>query len=120
MESTDTDVLVQECIYDPPHTHEFPIDWQFGGPNGTDFRSDPRWNPTTYIYLSDKFEPLHRTQSPMCDDEAIDRFSQVATFGPDYNPRYLQAIRPDGIPTALPVEYFADTDEVFDKEWANG
>ena len=107
--------LVQECSYEPEHVHEFPDDWFFGGPDGTDPRADARWRPDTYIYISDRFEVLHRTQTPFCDDEAIDNFTTVAGYGAGYKPVYLQVIRSDKTPATLSVEYDKATDTVWEK-----
>ena len=122
--SDDVDyVLVQECPYEPPHTHEYPLNWEFGGPNGTDPRVDLRWVPerrTTYTYISDRFEQLHVSQSLICDDEALDYFTTVAEWGPTFHPKYVMALRPNGTVETLPFEYDEATDTVFDKEWGNG
>lgn len=73
-----------ECAYEPPHTHEFPDDWQFGGANGKDPRSDPRWTPTTYVYLNDHFDEVWITQAPLCLDQAIDEFTKYRALGATY------------------------------------
>lgn len=105
-------MIIVECEYDPPHTHEFPDDWDFGGANGLDPRADIRFRATTYRYLDDKLRIIHTTQVPLCDDSAIDRFSVVATYGPAFNPVWLQATRPDGKVETLPVTYDKSTDYV--------
>lgn len=106
--------LVVECPFDPPHEHVFPEDWQFGGADGSDFRTDPRWRPSVYVYISDRLQLLHTTVAPSCDDEAIDYFTTVASFGKDFNPKWIRVRRPDGSSTTLPVIYNKATDEVFD------
>lgn len=106
--------MIKTCRFEPPHTHVYPDDWEFGGANGKDPAADPRYRPTTYTYWSDKFELLELTSAPRCDDQAIDYFTQVAGFGPAYNPVYIQATRPDGAVERLPVRYNKSTDEVFD------
>lgn len=118
-----TPVVVKQCPYEPPHIHEYPQDWEFGGPNGTDPRVDRRWLPerrTTYTYISDRFEQLHTSQNLICDDEALDYFTTVAAWGPSFHPKYVMAKRPDGTVVTLPFEYDEATDTVYDKEWGNG
>lgn len=108
---------VIECSYEPVHTHSFPRDWTFGGANGLDPRTDPRFMADTYIYYDDKLNLLHITSAPLCDEQAIDEFTKVASWGPTFNPRWLQVRRfGERSPITLPVEYFKDEDAVYDKE----
>lgn len=107
---------VVECGYDPPHEHRFPMDWQFGGADGTDWRADERWQPSTYFYFDDRLHLIHMTQVPACDDEAIDLFTWVASLGTAFNPVWLRVKRPDGSSETLPVTYNKQTDEVYDNE----
>lgn len=51
--------------------HKLPGDWEFGGADGIDPRSDPRWQPTTYTYLGRTLRPVTITQVPRCDHEAV-------------------------------------------------
>jgi len=107
--------LVQACPYEPPHEHEFPDDWFFGGPLGTDPRADERWTPAVYMYRDDHLIVIHHTSVPFCDDEAIDKFTEVAGYGPGYNPIWLQVKRPGERDFhTIPVKYNAETDEVYD------
>ncbi len=99
-------MIVKECRYEPPHVHEWPDDWTFGGANGEDPRADPRWRPTTYIYLDDHFNVVWTTQTPLCDDQAIDEFTKHAIVGV----KYLQAKRPGADPELLDWQYDARTD----------
>lgn len=115
-EALEEEVWVISCPYDPPHTHEFPHDWIWSGPDGLDPRGDPRWQPTTYTYYDDQIRVVHMTQVPLCDDQAIDEFTHVANFGPGYRPKWLYAKRPDGTVEPLPVTYDVDTDEVFEND----
>ena len=105
---------VVECPFDPPHTHTFPYDWFFGGPEGSDFRADARWRPSVYVYMSENLEVLHTTSAPGCDDEAIDGFTTIANYGKGFNPRWLRVRRPDGTSHTIPVIYYKKTDEVFE------
>ena len=98
--------IVQECGYEPPHQHEFPDDWTFGGADGEDPRADVRWTPTTYVYLNDHFDEVWRTQTPLCDDEALDEFTKHAALGATY----LQARQPDGELVLLDWQYDPKTD----------
>lgn len=109
-DTEELDCVVLECNYEPPHEHYFPSDWQFGGPNETDPRADPRWIPTTYTYLDERLESIHVTQVPICDDQAIDNFTQVAGWGKDFNPVWIQAERPNGVVEILKVKYDKETD----------
>lgn len=106
--------LVQTCDYEPLHEHEYPDDWQFGGPSGTDPRQDPRFEPASYQYLDAHLEVIHSTSHACCDDEAIDYFTQVAESGPTMRPVWLRVRRP-GETTfhTLPFQYNPDTDEVY-------
>ena len=109
-------MIVLECGFDPPHTHEFPDDWIFGGANGLDPRADPRWKPTTYEYWNERAECIHITQTPLCDDQALDEFTKVASFGPTYSPHWLSAKRPNNTVEMLPWLYDKATDELYPKE----
>lgn len=103
-------MIVRDCAYEPPHTHTYPDDWVFSGPSGTDPRADQRWVSSTYIYLDRTFRQIWLTQTPLCDDQAIDEFTKWGKDGAVY----LQAKRPDGRLDLLPVEYFIETDTVSD------
>jgi hypothetical protein len=83
-------VILIDCPYEPPHTHEFPDDWEFGGANGLDPRTDRRWVNTKYRYLDDHFNVVWGTGVPLCEDQAIDEFTKHAELGA----KYLQAKRP--------------------------
>lgn len=103
-----------QCRYDPPHTHRYPDDWEFGGANLLDPAADPRWRGTTYTYWSDKFELLELVSHLRCDDAALDYFTQVAEHFPKSRPHFIQAKRPDKSVTTLPFRYDRDTDEVYE------
>lgn len=106
-------IVLTHPVADEEHTHEFPDDWNFGGPSGTDPRADPRWIPTTYYYYDDRLQVIHLTQVPICDDEAIDYFSTVAEYGSGFNPRWLRVKRSDGSVEPIPGEY----DKASDTFW---
>lgn len=107
--------LIQSCPYEPQHEHEFPDDWQFGGPGGTDPRMDPRWVPDVYVYLDDHLVTIHSTTVPFCDDEAVDYFTQVANYGPAFNPQWIQVKRATETDFhTMPFEYNSETDEVYE------
>lgn len=105
-------MIVIECRFDPPHVHEFPDDWDFGGANGTDPRADSRWRPTTYEYIDDRLDCIHTTQTPLCDDQALDEFTKIANMGRDFKPVWIRVTRPGGSPELLPFVYDKRTDEV--------
>lgn len=98
-----------ECEYGgEPHRH--PSDWVLGGSNGLDPRADPRWRSDTYHYYSDRLDVIASTQTPLCDDQAIDEFTKVAKYS---NPKYLAVTRHgESKPTMLPVEYTKTDDTV--------
>jgi hypothetical protein len=106
-------VIEIECDFtDPPHVHEYPDCWIFGGANELDPRADPRWKPTTYIYYDRDTSEITTTQWPLCDDEALDNFTQVARIrGAD--PRWISAKRPSSSPEMLPFLYDKATDTVY-------
>lgn len=99
-------MIVKECRYEPPHQHRWPDDWTFGGANGEDPRADPRWTPTTYLYLDDHFNVVWTTQVPLCDDQAIEEFTKHADIGA----KYLQVKRPGLDAELLDWEYDARSD----------
>lgn len=105
------------CNYtDPPHEHEFPEDWIFGGASGLDPRADPRWRPTTYEYYNERAERLWCTQTPLCDDQALDECTKIASMGPTFNPHWISAIRPDTGAEMLPWTYDKATDTLTPRE----
>lgn len=99
-----------ECQYEGPD-HEYPADWVFGGADSCDPRADTRWKPTTYTYYDDKLNVVHTTQTPLCDDQAVDEFTKVAGFGPKFQPKYISVLRPGSARAEmLPWEYDKATD----------
>lgn len=104
-------MIVLPCQYDGPD-HEFPDDWEFGGANNEHPAADRRFCTTTYTYYDDRAQPCWTTVVPLCDDEAIDQFTWVASLG--YNPVWLSADRyaPDGSHKIdmLPWTYDKSTD----------
>lgn len=93
------------CSFLSEHVHEFPDDWEFGGANETDPRADLRWKSTTYTYFDARLNIVHYTQVPLCDNEAINYFHQIASWGPKINPVWVSATRPDGTVETLKVNY---------------
>lgn len=112
-------MIVIECPFEPPHTHEYPDDWMMGGASGLDPRADPRWRPTTYEYYDDKLQRIAVTQTPLCDDEALDHCTAIAGRGPDWNPVWVRAIRPGDHAEMLPWTYDKATDTLLPKETNN-
>lgn len=106
-------MTILECEYDGP-PHEFPDDWEFGGADGKHPGADPRFLPTTYTYYNRLARPIFSTQTPQCDDQAIDEFTRIANFGPSFSPVWVIASRPpqDGIRAMemLPWTYDKTTD----------
>lgn len=100
------------CDVEPAHTHEFSDDWIFAGPRGTDWRADPRWKPSVYIYLDDHLNEVWRTSEPKCLDAALDKFSQHATVGA----AYLQYSPERGELQVAPWKYDAATDTLYPLE----
>lgn len=103
-----------DCGYsDAPH--EFPDDWTWGGPNGTHPGADPRWKTTVYTYYDERLAVVWTTSAPLCDEQAIDEFTTVTSYGPGFKPVYLSARRP-GVAKEemIPVKYDAATDTASD------
>ncbi len=105
--------IVIECAYEPPHEHSYPADWQFAGANGLDPRADPRYRHSTYEYFDESLHLLHTTTVPLCDDEAIDKFTAVAGYGAGFFPVYLTVRRyGEKAAATLPWRYDKTTDMV--------
>lgn len=96
------------CSIEPAHTHEFPDDWIFAGPRGTDFRADPRWKPSVYIYLDESLREVWRSSEPKCLDDALDKF----TLHRDLRPTYLQFAPERGELQLAPFQYDPATDTI--------
>lgn len=77
-----------KCKTEPEHYHEYPDNWAFGGPDGTDPAADPRWETQVYQYLNSHLEVVHSSVVPRCDDAALDYFTQIAAWG--LKPVYIQ------------------------------
>lgn len=107
-------MIVLACEFEGP-PHEYPDDWLFDGPRNRHPGADPRYRATTYVYFDDKIRPIHLTQTPLCDDQAIDEFTFVRDIGPGFRPVYLQATRPNKEVMMLKVEYNSATDIALDK-----
>lgn len=109
------------CRYGFDHDfHEFPDDWIFGGANNADPRADPRWEPTTYLYYDWQAMIIWTTQTPLCDDQAIDEFTKIRDMGPSFRPKWLGkyiGLRRDV--QMLPVVYDPATDTVTAREQEN-
>lgn len=80
------------CEFEGPD-HEYPDDWVFGGADGKHPGADPRWQPSSYTYYDGNAKVLHVTSVPLCDDEAIDKFTWVAGLGDSFNPVWVSATR---------------------------
>lgn len=100
------------CGYDPEcQQHIYPDDWKFGGVSGEDPRVDDRYRPTIYTYFGDDASVHWVSMVPICDEEALDRFTWVRdNFGG--NPHWVSAKRPDGKEELLPWTYDPVTDEL--------
>lgn len=108
-------MITVQCRYEPPHTHTYPDDWEFGGPAGTDPRSDSRWRGDTFLYYDENFNQIWLTQTPLCDDQAIDEFTKIAAISPAFKPMYLGVKRAGQRKVEmLPYKYNRQTDEVED------
>lgn len=102
--------MILQCKFNPYTYHIWPEDWVFGGASGLDPRADPRWHPTTYEYWDDRIEICFKTQTPLCDDEALDMCTWVASLGDSFNPQRVIAVRYNGEPQWLPWTYDKTTD----------
>ena len=106
-----------ECSYtEPAHVHVYPDDWIFGGADGLHPGADPRYKPSIYTYYDTSAKPIHTTVVPLCDDEAIDKFTDVAGYGPGFNPVWLSVQRPDGSVEMLPWLYDKATDTATERK----
>lgn len=97
--------------------HEFPNDWVMAGANGEDPRADPRWKPTTYLYYDWQAQVIWTTQTPLCDEQAIDEFTKIRDMGPSFRPKWIGKYQ--GLPGTvemLPYVYDPATDEVTYRE----
>lgn len=108
-------MVTLDCRYELCPGHEWPDDWEFGGPTGLDPRADARWRGPTYIYFDDKLEDIALTMTPLCDEQAIDEFTKIANLGPGFNPVYLAKRFGRGPLQMLPVQYDKTTDEVHER-----
>lgn len=61
---------------DPECLHIFPQDWHFGGATGEDPRADPRWLPSTYLFIDRMFQGRCHTSEPFCDHDAVGPFRE--------------------------------------------
>jgi hypothetical protein len=102
------------CDVEPAHTHEFPDDWIFAGPRGTDWRADPRWKPSVYIYLDENLRTVWQTSEPKCLDDAVNKFTAHRA----YHPVYLQYAPGRGELELAPFKYDYKTDTVYPLEVA--
>lgn len=68
-----------EMSYEPVEEckHGLPADWIFGGADGIDPRTDPRWQPSTYTYLDRNLRAINTSQVPRCDHEAVGSHRQL-------------------------------------------
>lgn len=71
-----------ECLWvisfdddNPECRHPLPGDWDFGidpaSSEAGEPRTDPRWQPQTFLYLDSKLKRITITQVPRCVHEAI-------------------------------------------------
>lgn len=73
--------------------HTYPADWKFSGASGTDARADSRFMPDVYTYYDAEMHELYITTSLLCDEHALDYFTNVATWGRDWSPVYVTVRR---------------------------
>lgn len=104
--------VVINCNYIEPHQHEYPDDWEFGGASGKHPAQDPRYTATVYEYYDQDIKIIHTTVVPTCDLMAVDYFTFVANMGPDFNPIWVSARRPNRKVEMLQWIYDKATDEV--------
>lgn len=103
--------FTHDPLGDNEHDHLWPDDWTFGGANGLDPRADPRWMPTTYTYFGSNAQVLWISQTPLCDEEALDDFTKVATIAGS-DPKWCWVKRPGEELKALPYTYNKATDSL--------
>ena len=101
------------CKYEPRHYHEYPEDWEFGGANNEDPRSDSRWVSRQYEYYDASLHVIATLASAICDDEAIDKFTLVGQIGPFFSPVYIaRRLGGERKYEFLPWQYDKTTDTV--------
>lgn len=108
-------MIVKDCKFFPGSQHTHPDDWIFGGADGDDPRADPRFEPNNYTFYDENVQPIWTTSTPICDDEAIDMFTWVASLGNNFNPHWLSVRRKDGKEEMFPLTYDKSTDTVTEK-----
>jgi len=59
------------CPYSKSVTHEYPDDWNFGGPGGTHPGADKRYTPEVYVYFDTDLNVVWRTTMMTCDEMAL-------------------------------------------------
>lgn len=101
-----------ECPYGGP-SHEYLDDWVLGGADGKHPGADRRLKTRIYTYWSDEVEILWTTSIPICDDEAIDKFTWVAKTL-RCNPTRLSVRVVGEQEVMLPVVYDSATDTAKD------
>lgn len=79
------------------HEHVYPADWIFGGADGLHPGADRRWKPTTYTYRNEMLEQVYVTQTPLCDEQALEEFTKVRDIGSGFDPVYLEILPPGGV-----------------------
>ena len=104
-------MITKPCRFDGPD-HEYDDDWKFGGANGEHPGADERFAPTMYQYLDAELGYSYLASELLCDDEALDFFTTVATKY-DPNVKWVAAKRPGETKyTVLPWVYVKATDTV--------
>lgn len=104
------------CKAEPEHVHSYPDDYILGGTTGTHPGADARNQPVVYQYYDEAARPLWATVVPICDDQAIDYFTMVASFGPYFNPVWVSARSQDRTLRMLPFVYEKATDTAWEKK----
>lgn len=82
-------MIIFDCEFGDPHTHEYPDDWIFGGPGGTSPAADPRFQVTHYRYHDARLKVVYQTGAIDCDEEALDGFTML-----NFNPVFISVKRP--------------------------
>lgn len=119
--STETDesnivTVLTHFFTDPPHEHEYPGDWVFGGADGCHPGADARYRPVLYTYYNADIQPVCYTTEFVCDDYAVEGFTKYR----DRKPVYLTAQPHDAKVYTVPWVYDSSEDEAVFRPPANG
>lgn len=110
LQPTSSECVITCTLGGESHEHIYPGDWIFGGADGTHPASDPRYKPTTYTYRDEELDHIYVTQTPLCEEQALDEFTWVRNTFPGSNPVYLEITLPGEVPKFARWRYNSTND----------